>query len=409
VSDLMRWEANALASADEQILARMQAARNALAEARTVKDAKRVADGAAMICEWLRRQSEVGLEIVNDGQLLKLQAEKRMGEFLKEPGAVRRREDAGAMYRPNTSVPPTHKALGITRVMAQHCREVASVPTETLQQLAADATERGRELTRESVLKVARRQRPQPPEPEQETVPATAPRIPPALLNQVFTGDARELAARIPDASIAVCLADPVWERIEDYEWLARECERILIPGGSLVVQCGNLRRFEVECALRRSELAYVDLLAEVYPFALCPLRNIKVQVGWKPHYWFSRGPRLDMKGVNLIADTYTGDDSGWVMNRVHAKGKRSADDAKDLHAWGDAEEFARGLLERLCCPGDAVWDPFAGSGTVPVVCKRLGLPFVAFELDPEAAMLARERIGGTRRAVKEQGRLALV
>jgi len=200
------------------------------------------------------------------------------------------------------------------------------------------------------------------------------------------------------DHSIAVCFADPVYENIADYEWLARECERVLIPGGSVIAQVGNVRRFEAECAMRASGLSWVDLLVEVYPFALCPLHHIRVQVGFKPYLWLSNGPRADMKGRNLIAPTYTGDNSGWLMNRVHAKGKRSSDASKDLHEWGDAEDFACGLLERLCAPGDVVWDPFAGSGLVPVVAKRLGLPFVASEIDPAKAQAGRDRLCDVRR-----------
>jgi DNA modification methylase len=43
--------------------------------------------------------------------------------------------------------------------------------------------------------------------------------------------------------------------------------------------------------------------------------------------------------------------------------------------------------------PGDVVLDPFAGSGTVGVVCEWLGRDFVGVELNPEYCEMARRRI----------------
>jgi DNA modification methylase len=54
-------------------------------------------------------------------------------------------------------------------------------------------------------------------------------------------------------------------------------------------------------------------------------------------------------------------------------------------------------LMERLILassqPGDVVLDPFCGSGTVPVVCQRLGRRFVACEINPKYVELATERL----------------
>ena len=218
--------------------------------------------------------------------------------------------------------------------------------------------------------------------------------IPEELRNAIVTGDARQLAGRLPDGSISLCLCDPVYKQIGDYEWLARECERVLQPGGNLVVQCSNLMRFECEVAMRRSGLEFVDLLAEVYPYALCALWKTRVQVGWKPYLWLSKGR---WEGA---------EPKQWIVNRVHAGGKRKADESKELHEWGDSEEFAAGLMGKLCPPTGVVWDPFTGSGVVPVVAARLGLPFVAFEINGQTADSARCRVSGIRRDREPQVQL---
>jgi hypothetical protein len=54
-------------------------------------------------------------------------------------------------------------------------------------------------------------------------------------------------------------------------------------------------------------------------------------------------------------------------------------------------------LIERLLLiysnPGDVVFDPFMGSGTTAVACKRLGRSFVGCETDSNFYQIARERV----------------
>ena len=59
---------------------------------------------------------------------------------------------------------------------------------------------------------------------------------------------------------------------------------------------------------------------------------------------------------------------------------------------------FPEALVE-LCvkagsAPGDLVLDPFAGSGTTGVVCKKLDRKFLGIDLNPEFAAMAEKRIG---------------
>ena len=56
-----------------------------------------------------------------------------------------------------------------------------------------------------------------------------------------------------------------------------------------------------------------------------------------------------------------------------------------------------KALIERLVLgssnKGDLVMDPFCGTGTCPIVCKKNNRNFIAFELDPAFVRLANERI----------------
>ena len=68
--------------------------------------------------------------------------------------------------------------------------------------------------------------------------------------------------------------------------------------------------------------------------------------------------------------------------------------------------------LTAFCLPSAIVADFFTGGGTVPAVCKMLNRHYLAFEIDPDTADLARERVRQTQPPlpglVVEQGKFLL-
>lgn len=68
-------------------------------------------------------------------------------------------------------------------------------------------------------------------------------------------------------------------------------------------------------------------------------------------------------------------------------------------HKWHPAEKSSivtEQLVRWITAENEIVFDPFTGGGTVPAVCKVLGRRYLAFEIDPERAELARERVRNT-------------
>lgn len=199
--------------------------------------------------------------------------------------------------------------------------------------------------------------------------------IPPEYLNQIVTGDARELAKRIPDESIDLILCDPVYWRVEDYEWLAQVAERILISGGNVIAQAGNEYLHEAEALMRKSKLVPRPLLAEIYSSATAQMWKHRTLTGWKAYIWMSQGDRL----------------GGWIFDRFAGGGSN-----KNHHEWGDSPRIFIELIGRLTSPDAVILDPFTGGGTVPAVCKMLGRNYIAFEIDPATAEMARRRVEST-------------
>ena len=56
-------------------------------------------------------------------------------------------------------------------------------------------------------------------------------------------------------------------------------------------------------------------------------------------------------------------------------------------------EKLMERLIKASSNPGDLVFDPFCGSGTVPVVCQKLNRRFVACEINPDYCQIAEQRM----------------
>jgi hypothetical protein len=95
----------------------------------------------------------------------------------------------------------------------------------------------------------------------------------------------------------------------------------------------------------------------------------------WKPVLAFSRGKAVI---PDTVSDAY----------QLHVAGTD-----KTLHAWEQPLAPWRYWLSRQTTPGDLVADPYAGSGTIALVCHELGLHYVGTEVDAETYRVARGRI----------------
>jgi len=56
-------------------------------------------------------------------------------------------------------------------------------------------------------------------------------------------------------------------------------------------------------------------------------------------------------------------------------------------------EKLMERIIKASSNPGDLVFDPFCGSGTVPVVCQRLSRRFVACEINADYCRIAEKRM----------------
>jgi len=207
------------------------------------------------------------------------------------------------------------------------------------------------------------------------------PDMPEEYKNQIVTGDARELARRIPDESVDLIFTDPVYDRIEDYEWLAEMAYRMLRMGGSLLCFLWSDFMRNVLNVFHENGLIQRGILSLHYLNRVIDTRN-KVGINkWTPCVWFSRGDVKSIRSLDLISC------------KAFAK---QYGDGKSNHPWSKPPEFIAYYIEAVSRSDNVIFDPFVGGGTVPEVCKILGRNYIAFEIEPETAELARERVLNT-------------
>ena len=201
-------------------------------------------------------------------------------------------------------------------------------------------------------------------------------RLGPYELNQIYTGDARELAKAIPDESVDLIFTDPPYpkEFLPLYGWLAEEAGRILRPGGWLFAY-GAGEYLPDHLSRLGKHLNYFWVFVLLHNDGHPRMWHKRLFSGYKPVMVYTKGhPKLNPWKTTVYID---------------AKDKR-------FHKWGQGIILPLKMLEMLTGPDGIIFDPMCGGGTVPAACKMLGRRWLAFEIDPDTAEAARRRVAQT-------------
>lgn len=196
----------------------------------------------------------------------------------------------------------------------------------------------------------------------------------PYPLNSIITGDAKILAKEIPDESVDLMFTDPVYQNIEDYEWLARTAVRILKPDSALLTFCGIGYLPETLNALIAGGLAYKW---QMIGYITNEIKHRHAPPGkclYTSLLWFEKG---NSKRCQFMLD----------VRAIPAHTSSSN------HNWSKPPLIPYYYLNGMSNIHDLVLDPFTGSGTIPAICKMLNRNYLAFEIDPETAEIARQTV----------------
>lgn len=200
--------------------------------------------------------------------------------------------------------------------------------------------------------------------------------MPPEMC-RLHCADIRDgLKKMIPDGSVDFVITDPPYpkEYIPLYYDLSVVAYRVLKPGGSLIVMCGQSYLPEVIRNLG-AMLNYHWCMAYITPGGQSPqLFHKKVNTFWKPVLWFTKGD-------------YSGDYIGDVLKSP------PNDNDKRFHEWGQSLGGMKDIVERFTNPGDVILDPFLGGGTTGVAAVTTGRRFIGVDIEQENIKVSEKRI----------------
>jgi len=203
------------------------------------------------------------------------------------------------------------------------------------------------------------------------------PDIPGNLRNAILNVDARDLADQLPDASIDLVFTDPVYDQLDDYFWLAKTAARVLKPDRNLLAWASVPKAARVQGMMEISPLDYVYTLTYTVKAKTYRMRGYHLFCWTTPCLWFR-------KGAGFMPDP-------WVPDTFISSKRPDG-----AHKWNKNQAVLGAWLKAYCPPGGTVWDPFCGGGSIPVMCKMLGLTYVASEIDPDTTAMAIDRLANT-------------
>lgn len=216
------------------------------------------------------------------------------------------------------------------------------------------------------------------------------------MRDEIITGDAREVAKDLLPGSLDCIFTDPVYQNIDDYRWLATEALRLLKPKGMLLAWCSKPKLGRCQLAMEEAGLEYVYTLDYTVQAKTFRMRWYNLFCWTTPCLWM-QVPGSASRPRRWLPDTYIDtiilDDAPVEVRQVLGDTYISTAGPSGSYVWNKNLGVLRAWLDAFCPPGGTVWDPFTGSGGVPLVAAMTGRHFYASEIKPDVADEARARL----------------
>lgn len=196
--------------------------------------------------------------------------------------------------------------------------------------------------------------------------------------DRFLLGDFRSIADGLSDNCFDLVFTDPPYDRksLQLYIDAAAVAERVLKPGGSLVMYCGQYLVADILGGIAdKTSMRLWWINAVMHTGQLARMTEYGIVVHWKPLLWYVKGTRKDKR--TFVDDLVAGKQE------------------KSHHEWQQSLIEAAYYIERLSPKGGAVFDPFCGGGTTAAACASLGRHFVTCDINKKSLAAAKIRVNG--------------
>ena len=146
------------------VLSKIDGARKLLSEAKTIKEAKYIADMAEAARIYGKR-IEASIETVNQAAELRIAAETLLGQMLGQTKKNTGAAGVGPIAVPegNRNQEPTLKEIGVSKKLSSRAQKLASVPVEKIHEAIEQQKKEGREVTTTETMRRVKSQLPGEP------------------------------------------------------------------------------------------------------------------------------------------------------------------------------------------------------------------------------------------------------
>jgi DNA modification methylase len=199
----------------------------------------------------------------------------------------------------------------------------------------------------------------------------------------LILGDSREVLKRIPSASVDVILTDPPWgvgfDEYDDFNVFLQvrdELYRVLKPDSWLVFFFSPKRIYDIQPYLQR--FRYVWMIPYIFAgFGSVSRNPMGAQSSYSIIMVFAKGePEIKVKRKDIIYS----DELPVVEGNIKEPQFKPTFTVSVL-------------ITMFTREGDLVLDPFAGYGSIPLICELFGRKWIAVEIDPVKYQIARQII----------------
>lgn len=148
-------------------------------------------------------------------------------------------------------------------------------------------------------------------------------------------------------------ITDPPYskEYLQDWKDFAKLAEQVLKPSGFLITYTGH-NIPDIIHVFDETDLIYYHQFILIHSGSLAALHKEKINAGYKPIFVYQKPP---FKSIG-----------NYINNLIQGTGKE-----KDSHEWQQAVDELDVLINNFTDVNDLILDPFAGSGTVGIACKK--------------------------------------
>ncbi|MFH0926811.1 MAG: site-specific DNA-methyltransferase [bacterium] len=297
--------------------------------------------------------------------ILKLEAERKMGEILEE----NIQHQGGRPSKNGSGQGTVLKDYNISKKQSQGFQAVSKNP-EVVEEVIDKAIKRGEIPLTKDVVKQVQKQK------VAESRKKMAEEGEKIKLNskdcKLIFGDFRD--SDIEDNSVDLILTDPPYleEFLPLYSELAKFAKKVLKPHGFLITYLGHIHLPEV---LKRIE-EQLD-----YYWQVCLKHSGNADIVFSRNMMCCYKPILVFqKGISKIDRP--------VMDMIHGTGRE-----KDCHEWQQAEGELTPIIESFTKPCDLIVDPFSGSATTLIASYKLKRRAIGYEINKETFNIAKNRI----------------